>query len=121
LVGPRIIPWAEEGFPVIISSNGLGGTPPAIKPHAYGAGQLSPSRTQAASGQFDQVNISQTNTRESQFCQALVSRLSGEIRTSNTTGTIAQVKQQVQSGTYLPDPANIAARLLLRGDSIEGI
>ena len=106
---------------MIISTKSLGGTPPAIKPHAYGAGQLPSSRPQAVSGQFDQVNISQTNTRESQFCQALVSRLSGEIRTSNTTGTIAQVKQQVQNGTYLPDPADIAVRLLLRGDSSEGI
>lgn len=106
---------------MIISTKGLGGLTPAMKPHAPGAGQVPPSRAQVAAGQFDQVNISQTNTRESQFCQALVSRLAGEVRTANTTGTITQVKQQVQNGTYLPSPEGIAARLLLKGDSIEGI
>jgi len=112
-------PGPEEGFPVIIPTKGLGGVPPVMKPHAYGGGQIPPSRTQAVTGQFDQVNISHSNTRERQFCQELVSRLVGEIRTINTTGTISQVKQQVQNSTYQPEPANIAARLLLRGDSIE--
>ncbi len=106
---------------MIIPTNGFSGIPPVIKSHTYGGGQIPSPRTQAVTGQFDQVNISQANTREHQFCQELVSRLVGETRTANTTGTISQVKQQVQSGTYQPDPSDIAARLLLRGDSIESI
>lgn len=104
---------------MITPTKGLGGLPPVIKPQAYGTGMLPSARAQASPGQFDQVNISQTSTRESQFFQTLVSRLSGEIRTANTTGVIAQVKEQVRSGSYLPDPVDIAARLLLRGESSE--
>lgn len=104
---------------MIIPTKGFGAVPPVMKSHTYSGGQIPPSRTQTVTGQFDQVNISQASTRESQFCQELVSRLVRETRTVNTTGTISQVRQQVQSGTYQPDPADIAARLLLRGDSIE--
>ncbi|MBP1758207.1 MAG: hypothetical protein H6Q61_456 [Firmicutes bacterium] len=106
---------------MIIHSNGPGGLPPVMKSLTYDVGKISNSRPQTVSGQFDQVNISPQNTRDGQFYQEFMSRLVGEIRTANTTGSVTQLKQEVQSGTYQPDPSEIATRLLLRGDSIETI
>ena len=42
----------------------------------------------------------------------LVSRLSQEVRTATTTADIRELRQQVASGTYQPDPAAIAKRML---------
>lgn len=41
-----------------------------------------------------------------------VSRLSKEVRTATTTGRVQELRQAVSSGTYTPDPAAIAKRML---------
>jgi len=42
----------------------------------------------------------------------MVSRLSREVRTANTTGDIQELHREVSAGEYTPDPAAIAARML---------
>lgn len=41
-----------------------------------------------------------------------VSRLSQEVRTATTTGRIQELRQAVSSGEYVPDPVEIAKRML---------
>ena len=43
----------------------------------------------------------------------LVSSLSREVRTCNTTGKIQDLHRQVQTGEYAVSPREIAARMLL--------
>ena len=42
----------------------------------------------------------------------MVSRLSREVRTANTTGDIQELRQKVAAGEYHPDPMAIAGRML---------
>ena len=48
----------------------------------------------------------------SDFRRGLVSRLTREIRTVNTTGDIQAIRAEVMAGTYTPDCMAIAGRLL---------
>ena len=43
----------------------------------------------------------------------MVSRLSQEVRTANTTGDIQELRREVSAGEYHPDPMAIAGRMLL--------
>jgi hypothetical protein len=43
----------------------------------------------------------------------MVSRLSREVRTANTTGDIQELHRQVSAGEYRPDPMAIAGRMML--------
>ena len=43
----------------------------------------------------------------------MVSRLSREVRTANTTGDIQELRRVVSAGEYRPDPMAIAGRMLL--------
>ena len=49
---------------------------------------------------------------ESGFQRSLVSRLSQEVRTANTTGSIQSLRAAVLSGEYVPDCMAIAGRML---------
>lgn len=67
---------------------------------------------------FDQITF---NTREnmdenSRIQKEMVAKISHEVRTHNTTGKIAQLREEVQSGTYQVDAREIAARMFLIGD-----
>lgn len=74
------------------------------------------SKTQALQGsKYDSVTLS-TPSRDSRFHMGLVSRVSQEVRTATTTGDIADLRQQVASGEYTPDPMAIAARILFLGE-----
>ena len=46
----------------------------------------------------------------------LISTLSREVRTCNTTGKIQDLRSQVASGEYRPDARETAARMLLMGE-----
>jgi negative regulator of flagellin synthesis FlgM len=43
----------------------------------------------------------------------VVSRLSREVRTANTTGDIQELRREVSAGEYRPDPMAIAGRMML--------
>lgn len=65
---------------------------------------------------FDHVELSGEVTGEIRFRRELVSRLVQEVRTAHTTGDIQRLTQAVDSGAYVPDPSEIAARMLLEGE-----
>ncbi len=47
----------------------------------------------------------------------MVSRIAQEVRTSTTTADIRQLRQAVQSGSYAPDPCEIARKMLFLGEA----
>jgi anti-sigma28 factor (negative regulator of flagellin synthesis) len=63
--------------------------------------------------QFDQVNISREPGGTEQFQREVVSRLVREVRTTHSAFDIQKIKDQVQSGSFKPDAAEVAAKLLL--------
>ena len=60
---------------------------------------------------YDSVAISAPAGRRS-FQMEMVGRLSQEVRTATTTGDIQELRRQVSSGEYTPDPMAIARRML---------
>jgi len=103
---------------MIIPSKGSGGVYPISAPSQYKTtprNNTGPS--QVAGTHFDQVNISRESSTSEQFRKELVSRLVREVRTSHTSHDIQLIKAEVQSGTYQPDAAEIAAKLLLEGNN----
>lgn len=64
---------------------------------------------------FDKVTLSAREGEDSRRLE-LQSRLSQEVRTATTTGTLAALRQQVQAGEYKIDAASIAKKLLLLGE-----
>ena len=74
------------------------------------------SKTQAPQGsKYDSVTLS-TPSRDSRFHMGLVSRVSQEVRTATTTGTVNALREQVQAGTYKVDAGAIARKMLLLGE-----
>ena len=61
---------------------------------------------------FDSVTLSSNRVGERRSYLDMVSRLSQQVRTTTTTGDIQTLREQVSAGTYQPDPAAIAARML---------
>ena len=61
---------------------------------------------------YDSADFSAPAGRKS-FQMEMVSRLSREVRTANTTGDIQELRREVSAGEYRPDPMAIAGRMLL--------
>lgn len=85
-------------------------------PQVYAAPQeAEPERKEDLSRRFDSFSISE-NGQDSRRL-ALKGRLSQEVRTATSTDMIAALREQVRSGTYQPDPAAIARKMLLAGEA----
>lgn len=67
---------------------------------------------------FDQISLEHSEKLDSnsRIQQELAAKISYEVRTHNTTGKIAQLKEEVQAGTYTMDASETAARMLLMGE-----
>ncbi len=61
---------------------------------------------------FDTVTIGSDGS----FRQTLLSKISQEVRTATTTGTVNALRQQVQAGTYQVDAGAIARKMLFLGE-----
>ena len=96
----------------MINPVGTAGTMRVNKPRSFGT---SPARTGGPAEKFDQVTLS-AHEGEDPMKMELQSKLSQEVRTATTTGTLASLRQQVQSGQYQVDARSIAKRLLLLGE-----
>jgi negative regulator of flagellin synthesis FlgM len=72
-----------------------------------------------ATPKFDSVTLSE-QTEEGQFHRALVSRLSGEVRTATSTGDIQRLRQEVAEDRYQPDADRIASNILFLNEEEDG-
>ena len=82
------------------------------KPRSYGG---SPVRPGPPAEKFDQVTLS-SREGEDPVKMELQGKLSQEVRTATTTGTLNALRQEVQSGQYQVDARSIAKKLLLLGE-----
>lgn len=100
----------------MLTSSGYGAISPIGPAKVYRASKGRDNRVLAAPGssKYDSVTLS-SSSQDSRFL-GLVGRLSQEVRTATTTGDIAALRQQVAENRYTPDPASIAARILLLGE-----
>ena len=64
---------------------------------------------------FDRVTISGGERFGSYELEAR-GRIEREVRTATSSGQIAALREQVRGGTYRPDPAAIARKMLLLGE-----
>lgn len=78
------------------------GTPASAQPS--GAGEM-----------FDKVTLS-AREGEDPYKLELQSKLSQEVRTATTTGTLTALREQVQKGEYRINAESIAKKLLLLGE-----
>ena len=78
------------------------GTPASAQPS--GAGE-----------KFDKVTLS-AREGEDPYKLELQSKLSQEVRTATTTGTLTALREQVQKGEYRINAESIAKKLLLWGE-----
>lgn len=101
----------------MLTSSNYGAVSPVASPKNYPFRPGRESRVPAPAGNnsYDSVTVSMPS-QSSRFHMDLVSRLSQEVRTATTTGDIANLRQQVLSGTYTPDPMAIAAKILFMGE-----
>ncbi|MCI5689569.1 MAG: flagellar biosynthesis anti-sigma factor FlgM [Clostridiales bacterium] len=74
-------------------------------------------------GRYDQTTFSRVLESTESHVMELTGRVSQQLRARHTAGELAELGQQVRQGTYQPDPAAIAARLLLlpQGGNDRGI
>ena len=69
------------------------------------------ARVRRQDGYYDHFSLSAGS--DSSAFRGLLSELSQEVRTCNTTGKIQDLHRQVVSGEYAVSPREIAARMLL--------
>ena len=103
----------------MLTPSGYGAISSFTPAKLYRTGAERDSRIHTAAGSqahesYDSVTLS-APSQGNRFL-SMVSRLSQEVRTANTTGDIAKLRQEVAAGEYTPDPAAIAARILYLGE-----
>ena len=65
-------------------------------------------KTDQSGGCYDKLSLSREGVGDASLSQ--------QVRTTNTTGKIQELRRQVQSGEYHPDARETAARMLLMGE-----
>lgn len=98
---------------MMLTSTGSGPISSVGRTKAYYPAKKRGTLSQPVSGpNYDSADFSAPAARRS-FQMELVSRLSYEVRTANTTGDIQELRREVSAGEYTPDPMAIAGRMLL--------
>ncbi len=96
----------------MLTSTGSGPISSISRTKAYYPAQKRGSAAQTISGHnYDSAEFSAPAGRKN-FQMEMVSRLSREVRTANTTGDIQELRREVSAGEYRPDPMAIAGRML---------
>ena len=69
--------------------------------------------TRTTGVKYDQLLLSKRPQGEEKRVRELVGQISCQVRMRHTTGELSSLREQVQNGTYQPDAAEVAARMLL--------
>ncbi len=98
---------------MMLTSAGSGPVSSVGRAKAYYPAQKRGTPSQPVSGHnYDSADFSVPAGRRS-FQMEMVSRLSREVRTANTTGDIQELRREVSAGEYRADPMAIAGRMML--------
>jgi len=88
------------------------GFSPIQKKTALRRGTSGAGAVRQPDGQYDRFAASVRQEERPGFLEA-VANLSKQVRTTNTTGKIQELRRQVSSGEYRVDAREVAARMLL--------
>ena len=92
---------------------------PLQKTDTRAAGPVRTDRACSADARYDSLSLSgAAQQANSPDFRQLVSSLSQQVRTYNTTSKVQELRNQVQSGAYTISPSNIAARMLLLEEGV---
>ncbi|MFI3250227.1 MAG: flagellar biosynthesis anti-sigma factor FlgM [Eubacteriales bacterium] len=96
-----------------ITSSMLG----AVAPNTLQTGTSKVKKDAVCDPTFDQFTRAESNklSGEGRDIQEATAKLSQEVRAHNSTGKIAEIKAQVQNGTYVADARETATRMMLLG------
>ncbi len=92
---------------------GTEGYLPIQKNAARPVSRALPGRTQAQDGCYDHCTLSARAEQTDRSFRDVVSSLSYQVRTHNTTGKIQELRRAVSSGEYNASARETAARMLL--------
>lgn len=89
-----------------------------------GALQTRPARTaspaaktqKSTARRFDQITISGSDAERNSFAAQLKERITQDARVATTTGTLITLRNEIEAGTYEPDPSAIARKMLFLGE-----
>lgn len=87
------------------------------EPKVLPAHTVRSAATNQIAQRYDSVSISGRSGSKDPSFMGMVSRIAQEVRTSTTTADIRQLRQAVQSGSYAPDPCEIARKMLFLGEA----
>ncbi len=70
------------------------------------------------SRRFDSIMLSTSDSVRSNYAMELRGKISREVRTATSSGQVAALREQVQSGAYQADAREIAKKMLLMGEAV---
>lgn len=90
----------------------------AARAYQAQAGGAAKTQRGDASRRFDSIMLSTVDGKRSSFEMELRGKISQEVRTATSSGQVAALREQVQSGTYQVDTREIAKKMLLMGEAV---
>ena len=79
------------------------------------AGSAAKTQRSGASRRFDSIMLTGGDGTRGNFEMELRGKISQEVRTATSSGQVAALREQVQSGTYQVDARETARKMLLMG------
>ena len=96
-----------------ISGANISATEAAARIYQSQSGSAAKLQRGDVNRRFDSVMLSGGDGKRSTFEMELRGKISQEVRTATSSGQIAALREQVQSGTYRVDAREIAKKMLL--------
>ena len=93
----------------------IAGMSEAARVYQSQAGGAAKLQKGSAPNRFDSIMLSRSGGTRSAYEMELRSSISRDVRTATSVGQVAQLREQVRSGTYEVDAREIAKKMLLLG------
>ncbi len=101
-----------------ISGANISAAEAAARVYQAQAGNAAKLQKSDVNRRFDSVTLSGSDGTRSSFEMELRGKISQEVRTATSSGQVAALREQVQSGTYQVDAREIAKKMLLLGEAV---
>lgn len=101
-----------------ISGANISATEAAARVYQAQTGGAAKLKRGGADRRFDSITLSGGDGVRSSFEMELRGKISQEVRTATSSGQVAALREQVQSGTYEVDTRAIAQKMLLMEEAV---
>ena len=98
---------------MISGSGGVSKTPETARPYTQQTYYAVQTQRSDFSRRFDSITLSGDGVKSVSSEMEAKNRISQEVRLTTPAAVIASLREQVQNGSYEPDPASIARKILL--------